>query len=497
MRFSFSSRKFKAIGATLLSMVLVAAFQNCSGSLQPADSQMGSFSPDNLSNAPVRSEGSCSFNGLEVASGSAVPAYATSHVPVGQTCATEFRACDSGNLTGSYNYSACTVDTAAGAACAFAGAPVASGASVTAYLSSSVAAGQSCTSQTRTCTNGALSGSYNFSNCSVSTIAASCTVGVTSSGAPNVAAICKASMTVPAAGRVEFYRNYDVSTPNSSITKLTLMVHGQDRNYDAAFARMLKVYTDAGTARSTLIVAPHFLADLDSPAAGYLYWSDKGWPNGDDSLGGNPVSSYDVMDAFVSGIIGSGNFPNLREVVVAGFSAGGRFTQHYAAATSIDASFPQIHFRYLVASATSFMYFDTNRLNVQTHSGFTTPSHPGCNAFNNYPYGLTNQNRYGNHKSPAQTTADFEARDVVLLVGDQDDATAVPNPPIANDPKNAAELDVGCSAEFQGASRLQRSQVFKAYMDTIAPQKYHPLIIVPGVAHKLEIYSAPSAQSWL
>jgi Bacterial Ig domain len=51
--------------------------------------------------------------------------------------------------------------------CTFNGQTVASGASVTAYQSSSVPAGSSCTSQTRTCSNGTLSGSYTYSSCTV------------------------------------------------------------------------------------------------------------------------------------------------------------------------------------------------------------------------------------------------------------------------------------------------------------------------------------------
>ena len=51
--------------------------------------------------------------------------------------------------------------------CSFAGSSVANGASVTAYLSSSAPYGSSCQAQTRTCSNGVLSGSYSASSCSV------------------------------------------------------------------------------------------------------------------------------------------------------------------------------------------------------------------------------------------------------------------------------------------------------------------------------------------
>ena len=53
------------------------------------------------------------------------------------------------------------------ASCAFNGQTIAHGGSVTAYAASSVTSPNSCTAQTRTCSNGTLSGSYSYSSCSV------------------------------------------------------------------------------------------------------------------------------------------------------------------------------------------------------------------------------------------------------------------------------------------------------------------------------------------
>lgn len=51
--------------------------------------------------------------------------------------------------------------------CTFSGQPVANGASVTAYQSTSVPAGSVCASESRTCSNGVLSGSYVHATCQV------------------------------------------------------------------------------------------------------------------------------------------------------------------------------------------------------------------------------------------------------------------------------------------------------------------------------------------
>lgn len=72
------------------------------------------------------------------------------------------------------------------ATCSFNGSTMTSGASVTAYQSSSVANGQTCVSQVRTCTNGTLSGSYAYGTCIVQNTNTSTTYWVRPDSASNV-----------------------------------------------------------------------------------------------------------------------------------------------------------------------------------------------------------------------------------------------------------------------------------------------------------------------
>lgn len=115
---------------------------------------------------------SCSFNGQTVLSGSSVKAYASSQVPYGSTCSSETRTCTNGVLSGSNTYASCTVapkppEVTPPKSCTFNGKTIASGASVTAYKSSSVGYGQKCESEVRTCTDGVLSGSATAASCVV------------------------------------------------------------------------------------------------------------------------------------------------------------------------------------------------------------------------------------------------------------------------------------------------------------------------------------------
>lgn len=113
---------------------------------------------------------SCLFNGETITHGESVFAYQNSNVAYGETCTQEKRTCNDGTLSGSHLYGSCTVGQAA--SCLFDGKTIAHGQNVVAFKSSGVGYGETCTQETRTCDNGVISGSYQFSSCSVGQLAA-------------------------------------------------------------------------------------------------------------------------------------------------------------------------------------------------------------------------------------------------------------------------------------------------------------------------------------
>lgn len=110
---------------------------------------------------------SCTFNGQEVFHGSTVTAYLNSSVASGESCTAETRSCDNGSLSGSYSYLNCVGSPPPAGSCEFSGNTVLVGASVIAYQSASVPYGTSCISESRTCNGGALSGSFTYASCSI------------------------------------------------------------------------------------------------------------------------------------------------------------------------------------------------------------------------------------------------------------------------------------------------------------------------------------------
>ena len=107
----------------------------------------------------------CSFNGKTVRHGESVTAYRESSVLYNSSCSSQVRSCNDGTLSGTYAYSSCSVGNPAN--CSFNGQVVRHGENVTAYREQSVPYNSSCSSQTRRCDNGTLSGSYAYGACTV------------------------------------------------------------------------------------------------------------------------------------------------------------------------------------------------------------------------------------------------------------------------------------------------------------------------------------------
>jgi hypothetical protein len=113
---------------------------------------------------------SCNQDGVTVAHGTTRSFFSSNSVACGQTCQSQPRTCNDGNLSGNSTYSNASCNTGTCNSCTLDGVTVAHGSSRDFFNSSAVACGQTCQSASRSCNNGVLSGSATYSS-------ASCSVG--------------------------------------------------------------------------------------------------------------------------------------------------------------------------------------------------------------------------------------------------------------------------------------------------------------------------------
>lgn len=280
-------------------------------------------------------------------------------------------------------------------------------------------------------------------------------------------------------GQAEFplYLSKDWNAAQPQVTRAVIAIHGKLRNADVYF-RTAQNARDAAHAdpEATLLIAPQFLATLDTRVhdepADLLRWTGDAWMGGEAARAPLPISSYEVLDAIVARLADRKRFPNLRHVVFAGHSGGGQVVQRYAvAARNIAALTGEgIDVRYVVASPSTYAYFDAQRPNAQ---GIPAPFDAAqCPGFNQWKYGMDNRPPYLDDRTPAQLEATYAARRIDYLVGGADD-----------DPQQSA-LDRTCAAEAQGPQRVARAEAYYRYIQSRHPQgleqSFH---IVPGVGH--------------
>ena len=294
--------------------------------------------------------------------------------------------------------------------------------------------------------------------------------------------------------RVPCLRTSPLHTPNPALKRGIVVIHGSGRNAHIAMANLLLGAKAAGVAERCLVVAPRFIEEPDLKRMGepadVPFWRG-GWREGDlsKSTVAHPrpvrLSCFTVVDLLLEAMDDKELFPNLRDIVVVGHSAGGQFVNRYAAGNRTEPRL-EASVRYVVANPSSYVYFDDRRRVEGSTVQFAAPSVSKrimCPCFDMYKYGLSWLNAYMTETGKERIPRQYAARKVWYLLGSDD-----------NDPQGNG-VDRFCPAMWQGVHRLERGMVYYNYL-----LRYfgcgiaagHRFRFVPGVAHSSRgIYTSP------
>jgi len=282
-----------------------------------------------------------------------------------------------------------------------------------------------------------------------------------------------------ASWRVPYFGTADLTAPQPSVTRVVLIIHGTLRDADRYYAAGLAAAQAAGADPQRVVVAaPQFLATPDAAALALPSdapsWSPNGWKDGARAVRPpDGPSSFEVLDALLDALLDRQRFPALRDIVVAGHSAGAQLVQRYAAVGRVAAApAAGVSLRYVVANPSSYLYFDDRR--VAADGSFAPYPRAVCPEFNRYKYGLEDANAYVGSPDGLALARRYAGRDVTYLLGGDD-----------RDPQSSS-LDRTCAAEAQGAFRLERGQRYvRALRLVVGPDAplRQDLHVVPGVGH--------------
>jgi pimeloyl-ACP methyl ester carboxylesterase len=282
------------------------------------------------------------------------------------------------------------------------------------------------------------------------------------------------------------FTSLDWAQPLPGVHRVVIVVHGYNRNA-ADYARNMMAL---GPPADTLVVAPQFL-DPDDIAAHHLpdavlRWDREEWLDGDPAQGPTSLSAFDGFDAVLAKLTDRAIFPNLAQIVLAGFSAGGQIVQRYAEVGRGEGTIP---LRFIIGSPGSYAYFGDERPRPDgTLSAFAGAA--DCPDYNRWKYGFAGVlppyvlSAVGAGLPAIERR--YAARDIVYLVGGND-----------TDP-NHRLLDTSCDGEAQGPTRFARMQAFFTDMKRRNPGIKHPMWVVDGVAHnEARVFGSPCGRAAL
>jgi pimeloyl-ACP methyl ester carboxylesterase len=277
-------------------------------------------------------------------------------------------------------------------------------------------------------------------------------------------------------GRVLLYRTAPLDTPDGSVTRALVVIHGGNAGAAGHFRAAVEGARRAGRLETTLVVAPRIpsndayvcLDDLEEREINWGCQANNGWAAGGTARDEAALTSYDLADALLRRLARRDVFPNLASIVVFGHSAGGQYVARYAMANQVHERLG-VPLAYVVSNPAHYAYPDGGRLDA---TGAVVPPERGradCKIYDDWPYGLRDRVGYSTRATEDQLRTQLASRPVRYLLGELDTRTT-------------GGLDTTCAANAQGLNRLERGRRFAAYLARVYEAR-HEVVTVPGCGH--------------
>jgi pimeloyl-ACP methyl ester carboxylesterase len=300
------------------------------------------------------------------------------------------------------------------------------------------------------------------------------------------------------------YSTYPLSTRNVAVRRALIMVHGTNRNPDHYFHTATSAAFLADALSDTVVIAPGFFS-ADGRCHDKLHENEVSWGCGGDSWrsGGvaasnKDLTSFDFVDELVKKLADKKVFPNLKEIVIAGHSAGGQFVNRYEMANKVNDT-PGVTVSYVVSNPSSYAWPDATRplpegdaapdaavlgwKEETPHTNFTYGSFdpskvPG---YDKWPYGIEDRTSgYTAGTSDQQLLKQLAARPTTYLLSQVDTL------PLGG-------FDGSPHAMAQGATRRARGEAFVKYINEHFEGR-GKIIIIPECGHNDRcVYTTDSA----
>ncbi len=281
----------------------------------------------------------------------------------------------------------------------------------------------------------------------------------------NAATKYMSSVTFSSGRRLPYYTTHSVNSEHPGIETVLIVIPGGETNGPKYFQAALQMTTGTGRLGNTAVMALQFQTAEQNPRPGELYWTGE-WQQGADSLDGSATSAFSVLDEVLE--LAVRNFPNASGIYLTGHSSGGQIINRYVAVGDSIADNDRLTF--VVMNPSTYVYVDDRRVRPDGSYARPPDADAQCPGFNRWKYGLEDPKPYVSRVPVGEIRERMFRRNVVFMPGLDDTA-----------PKG---VDVRCPALYQGMTRIERTRVYWAYIQTFPRWRRNVrLIEVPGVGH--------------
>ncbi len=257
--------------------------------------------------------------------------------------------------------------------------------------------------------------------------------------------------------RSKIYRTYPLETKNENIKRALVVVHGAGRDADNYFRTSVAAAFLAGALDDTIVISPRLASNQGQSCADKLDANEVNWPCGGNSWRAGGVSpshanltSFDFADELLKKLARKEIFPNLKQIVLTGHSAGGQFVTRYEMSNKVNDTLG-VPITYVVSNPSSYAYLDSSRPTPDGKSFGAFAGASSCSNYDKWPYGSQGRTGYTGNIPDEQLKKQLAARPTVYLLGEIDIL------PLGG-------FDGSCSAMAQGPTRLDRGKAFAKYV---------------------------------
>ncbi|MCB2212443.1 T9SS type A sorting domain-containing protein [bacterium] len=277
-----------------------------------------------------------------------------------------------------------------------------------------------------------------------------------------------------------YLSNQSIDETHPNRDRCVIILPGGSRDIEQVGDWMQQAAFQADALETTLLVGIQFLLETDVDTHllndDVVFWDHMAWYNGDvsDSSGHNPryarASSFTFTDSLVYHIWQLN--PHFETFVITGPSAGGKYTQRYAATNRIETYLAQNDgppMIYTTINNGSFVYMDAGRRAIDgTFPEADDLSLTFIPRYNKYPYGLEELNDYSAETGSQTIYNQYRYRWGFYIIGELDNGPNSDDQPMA----------------LQGYNNIQRNVVYAEHLtSTYGTDHNHEVIVIEGADH--------------